>query len=101
MVSRINGIICVHLPGAEHAYLVHVPYYLFSIEDGRLHYDAQVEHDHPLEEEDKEESEQDDEVEKEEGECPKQDEQPRYTMYHNILDLGGNIDNMNNLANNL
>jgi hypothetical protein len=35
MVSRVNG-----------RYIV-VPHYLFSIEDGHLHYDAQVEQDHP------------------------------------------------------
>jgi hypothetical protein len=67
-----------------------------------MHYDAQVEQDHPEEQEQDEEEvpEPDDEVEQEE-EGPEQEEQPRYTIYHDIFELRGSITNMNNLANNL
>jgi hypothetical protein len=43
MVSMVNGRYIVHIPVAERTYPAPVPHYLFSIEDGRLHYDAQVE----------------------------------------------------------
>jgi hypothetical protein len=64
MVSKVNGRYVVHIPRAEHTYPTPVPHYLFSIEDGWLHYDAQVEQDHPEEQDDDEEvPEHDDEVE--------------------------------------
>jgi hypothetical protein len=66
MVSRVNGRYIVHIPIAEHTYPAPIPHYLFTIEDGRLHYDAQVEQDHPEEQDDKGEvPEHDDEVEQE------------------------------------
>jgi hypothetical protein len=66
MVSRVNGRYIVHIPIAEHTYPAPIPHYLFSIKDGRLHYDAQVEQDHPEEQDDKGEvPEHDDEVEQE------------------------------------
>jgi hypothetical protein len=66
-----------------------------------LHYDAQVEQDHPEEQGDEEVvSEHDDKVQQEE-EGPKQEEQHLCTTYHDIFELEGNINNMNNLTNNL
>jgi hypothetical protein len=50
MVSQINGQFIVHIPGVERTYPA-LPHYLFSIEDGRLHYDARVKHNNPLEQE--------------------------------------------------
>jgi hypothetical protein len=100
MVSRVNGRYIVHIPRAERTYPAPVPHYIFSIEDGRLHYDAQVEQDHPQEQVEEEEvPEPNDEVEQEEG--PEQEEQPHYTTYRDISELEGNITNMNNLTTNL
>jgi hypothetical protein len=62
---------------------------------------VQVEQDHLEEQDDEEEvPEHHDEVEQEE-EGSEQEEHPRYTTYHDIFKLEGNINNMNHLANNL
>jgi hypothetical protein len=64
MVSKVNGRYVVQIPGAERTHPGPIPHYLFSIKDGRLHYDVQVEQDHPEEQDDKGEApEHDDEVE--------------------------------------
>jgi hypothetical protein len=64
MVSKVNDRYVVHIPRVERTYTAIVPDYLFSIEDGGLHYDAQVEQDRPEEQDEEEEApKHDDEVE--------------------------------------
>jgi hypothetical protein len=50
MITKSLGRLIVHMPRARHTYPASIPHYLFFIEDGRMHYDAQVEHDHVEEE---------------------------------------------------
>jgi hypothetical protein len=79
MITKSLGRLIVHMPRARHTYPASIPHYLFFIEDGRMHYDAQVEHDH-VEEEAEEVPKQDDEVEQEE-ESPEQEKQP-HRLHH-------------------
>ena len=78
MVSKRNGRYFVHIPGAGRLYPTPLPNNLFSLENGVLHYDAQVEQHQPH----VEVPEEEDEVEPQE-EGPEQEQQPRnpYTTY--------------------
>ena len=47
MVKKINGSYYFNIPGADHLIAAPLPNGIFSIENGRLHYDAQVEAELP------------------------------------------------------
>jgi hypothetical protein len=95
MVRKRQGRYFIHVLGVGRIYSAPLPNNLFSIEEGRLHYDVHVEQDqwHNQEPEDG------DEV-KELGGGPKQETQPQnpYTTYEDVYTLEGTIDNLYNLS---
>ena len=99
MISKNHGRYFFDIPGEDHLIPDPLPNGLFSIEDGRLRYDAQVEANLPQQEIPVGGGE-DEEVEQ--G-GPEQDVQPPnyYTTFEDIYALKGNIQNMNNLSINL
>jgi hypothetical protein len=96
MVRKINGGYYFNIPRADHLIVSPLPNGLFSIEDGRLHYDAWVEANLPQQQN---EPEGEEEVE-EENQGPKQEHQPQndFTTYENIYALEGSIEHMSSLA---
>ena len=75
-----------------------MPNGLFSIEEGCLLYDLQVEQHQP-----EEEVSEEDEDQEEEQEVPYQEEQPqtRFATYQDFQGLGGTVERMHKLSLNL
>ena len=98
MVSKRSGRYFVRIPGAGRLYPAPLPTNLFSLENGVLHYDAQVEQHQP----NVKVPEEEDEVEPQ-REGPEQEQQPRnpFTTYDNLMELGGRVENMHTIANDL
>ena len=94
MVSKRKGRYFVHIPGAGRLYPTPLPNDLFSLENGVLHYDAQVEQHQPSVEVPEKED-----VVKPRREGPEQEEQPHYTTFQDLYALSGKIENMHNIAN--
>ena len=90
MLTRRGGVYYLHIAGAGHLYPAPLPNGLFSIEEGRLLYDLQVEKHQPEEEILDEDEDQ-------------EDEQPptRFATYQDFQELGGTEERMQNLSLNL
>jgi hypothetical protein len=95
MLTRRGGVYYVHIAGARRLYPAPLPHGLFSIEEGRLLYDVQVEQHQP-----EEEIPEEDEDQEEEQGVPEQEEQPpsQFVSYQDFHALGGTIEGMHNLA---
>jgi hypothetical protein len=98
VVKKCHGMYFIQIHGAGRLYPAPLPNNLFSIEDGLLHYDVQVERNQP----DIDMPEEDDEVEGQ-GEGPEQEAQPQnpYATYDNIYALKGTIGNNHNFSINI
>ena len=98
MLTKRGGQYFVHIAGAGRLYPTPLPNNLFSIEEGRLLYDVQVEQDQP-----EEDVPEEDEDQGEEQEVPDEEKQPpnQYATYQDFHALGATIEGMNDLALNL
>ena len=98
MVRKIDGRFYFNIPGVDHLIPAPLPNGLFSLEDRRLHYDAQVEANLPQQQDEPE----GEEVEQEHA-GPEQEQQPLhdFTTYQDMYALEGSIENLSNLAINL
>ena len=88
----------MHIARAGRLYPTPLPNNLFSIEEGHLLYDVQVEQDQP-----EEDVPEEDEEQGEEQEVPDEEEQPpkQYATYQDFHALEATIESMNDLALNL
>ena len=94
----------VHIPGSGRLFPILLPANLFSLEEGRLHYVPQIEHEafEPKHEDKEYEVEQEEENQEEEEEPEHEVPQPQqYATYNNIYSLWGSIDTMYDLANSM
>jgi hypothetical protein len=99
MVRKIDGRFYFNIPGDDHLIAAPLPNGLFSTEDGRLHYNAQVEASLSQQQN---EPEGEEEVRQEHA-GPEQEQQPLhdFTTYKDMYALEESIENLSNLAINL
>ena len=86
ILTRRGGVYYLHIAGAGCPYPAPRPNGLFSIDEGCVLYDLQVEQHQP-----EEVISEEDEDQEEEQEAPYQEEQPpnRFTTYQDFQELGG------------
>ena len=97
-LTRRGGVYYLHIARAGHLYPAPMSNGIFSIKEGRLLYDLQVEQHQP-----EEEIPEEDEDQEEEQEVPYQEEQPqtRFATNQDFQELGGTVEMMHNLSLNL
>ena len=98
MLTRRGGVYYLNIVGAGRLYPAPLPNGLFSIKEGCLLYDLQVEKHQP-----EEKILDEDQYQEEEQEVPHQEEQPstRFATYQDFQELGGTMERMHSLSLNL